>query len=120
MITSDLHWWRTGAIIASVGGGGLLCGIYEGLARHGWKDVTVVAAETEGAASFFEGFRAGKPVRLSQIATVATSLGALEVTPQAIEYAKGHPTQAEARAGHPHEGGATGVTLIPSAVLRRW
>lgn len=30
---------RPGAIVASVGGGGLLCGLYQGLKRHGWHDV---------------------------------------------------------------------------------
>lgn len=81
-----------GAIVASVGGGGLLCGIYQGLARHGWDDVTVVATETEGAASFYEAFRAGKLVRLDRIATVATSLGALEVSEQALVYSRKQPT----------------------------
>lgn len=81
----------------SVGGGGLLCGIYEGLARHGWKDVTVVTAETEGAASFYEAHKAGKLVRLSKIDTVATSLGALEVTQQALEGSKKQATLAQVR-----------------------
>ena len=43
---------RPDAIVLSVGGGGLLCGVAEGLQRHGWKDVPVVAVETEGTASF--------------------------------------------------------------------
>lgn len=80
------------AIVASVGGGGLLCGIYEGLSRYegraGWEDVGVVGVETEGAASFAAGLAAGEVVRLTEIQTVATSLGALEVTPRALEYAR--------------------------------
>lgn len=41
-------------IIASVGGGGLLCGIIEGMIRHGWMggDVDLIAAETVGADCF--------------------------------------------------------------------
>ena len=39
------------AVVVAVGGGGLLCGVLEGLHRVGWTDVPVVAAETEGAAS---------------------------------------------------------------------
>jgi len=56
--------------------------------------VEVVATETEGAASFAAGFAAGKPVRLPGITSVATSLGALEVTPVALEYARRQPTSA--------------------------
>lgn len=78
--------------MASVGGGGLLCGIYQGLERHGWSDVTVIATETEGAASFYEAFRAGKLVRLDKIDTLATSLGALEVTEAALQYSRKQPT----------------------------
>ena len=40
------------AVVVSVGGGGLLCGVLEGLERVGWADVSVLAVETEGAASF--------------------------------------------------------------------
>lgn len=54
--------------------------------------MTVVATETEGAASFYEAFRAGKLVRLDRIATVATSLGALEVSEQALVYSRKQPT----------------------------
>ncbi len=39
-------------VILSVGGGGLLCGILQGLHSVGWEDVPVLALETEGAASF--------------------------------------------------------------------
>jgi L-serine/L-threonine ammonia-lyase len=38
------------AIVLSVGGGGLLCGVLEGLHRVGWTGIPVIAAETEGAA----------------------------------------------------------------------
>jgi L-serine/L-threonine ammonia-lyase len=36
------------AIILSVGGGGLLCGVQKGLERKGWNDVDILAVETEG------------------------------------------------------------------------
>ncbi len=41
-------------IICSVGGGGLLAGILQGIRAQGpaWADVEVIAAETEGADSF--------------------------------------------------------------------
>ncbi len=38
------------AIVVSVGGGGLLSGVVEGLRRNGWGDVAVVAVETRGTA----------------------------------------------------------------------
>ena len=81
-------------IVASVGGGGLLCGILEGLkrqseggqGREGWaKGVGVVAAETEGAASFAAAWEAGGAVRLDGIHSIATSLGALQVSRWASE-----------------------------------
>jgi L-serine/L-threonine ammonia-lyase len=39
-------------VVVSVGGGGLLCGVLEGMHNAGWLDVPVLAAETRGADSF--------------------------------------------------------------------
>lgn len=79
------------AILVAVGGGGLLCGLVEGLKRHKKNEVAVLAVETEGAASFNAAVKAGKVVTLEKIDTVATSLGAKKVTSQALEYTKSHP-----------------------------
>jgi L-serine/L-threonine ammonia-lyase len=78
-----------GTLVVSVGGGGLLCGVLEGLERHG-STATVIAAETEGASSFGQSWKDGQGdpthlVTLPAITSVATSLGALCVTPVAIE-----------------------------------
>jgi L-serine/L-threonine ammonia-lyase len=73
------------AIVVSVGGGGLLAGVQRGLKAVGWTDVTVVAAETQGTASFRAAKEAGRVVRLAAISSVATSLGALAVTPATLE-----------------------------------
>lgn len=54
-------------IITSVGGGGLLCGIAEGLDRVGWQDVPVLAMETVGADCFNKSVEAGKSVTLPAI-----------------------------------------------------
>jgi len=75
------------AVILSVGGGGLLCGVVEGLMRNGWQDVPVIAVETEGAASLYRSVEAGKLIKLDSINTIATSLGAMQVAPKAFEYA---------------------------------
>mmetsp|Transcript_35562 Transcript_35562/g.101252 ORF Transcript_35562/g.101252 Transcript_35562/m.101252 type:complete len:373 (-) Transcript_35562:70-1188(-) len=78
-----------GAIVVSVGGGGLLCGILEGCARQGVSP-KVVAAETEGASSFGQAWEKGEVVTLPGISSIATSLGATSVTPVSLERAKSH------------------------------
>src|SRR3970282_2783441 len=67
------------AVVLSVGGGGLLCGVVEGLCRNGWADVPVIAVETEGADSFARSVRSGRRVELAAITSIATSLGASRV-----------------------------------------
>lgn len=96
---------KMGAILVSVGGGGLICGIFEGIERNFFggdqsranivSGTKVVACETEGAASFAASFNASSDkelsmVRLDDITSVATSLGALEVTPVAIDRSRRH------------------------------
>ncbi|WP_194788394.1 pyridoxal-phosphate dependent enzyme [Pseudomonas sp. UFMG81] len=79
------------AVVLSVGGGGLLCGVVEGLQRNGWHDVPVLAVETDGAASLHAAMAAGHTVELPRIASVATSLGAKRVAEQALECTRQHP-----------------------------
>lgn len=73
-----------GTIALSVGGGGMLCGVAEGLARAGRSDVALVTAETEGADCFHRSLRAGEPVVLEAITSVATSLGARRACDRAL------------------------------------
>lgn len=75
-------------IVVAVGGGGLLCGIFEGLLRNNWKNVKVITAETEGADSFAKSFKANKIVQLNDVNTIATSLAAKKVVAKTLEYAK--------------------------------
>jgi L-serine/L-threonine ammonia-lyase len=82
---------RPGAVVLSVGGGGLLCGVALGLERRGWGDVPIIAAETEGAASYAAALRAGAPVTLDRIATVAVTLGARTVAAEAVRWAARRP-----------------------------
>ncbi|HAP64838.1 MAG TPA: serine dehydratase, partial [Cytophagales bacterium] len=58
------------AVIVSVGGGGLLCGVLEGMLYMGWNDTQVITTETEGAASFAKSLEANKLITLPEIATV--------------------------------------------------
>jgi len=79
------------AVVLSVGGGGLLRGVVEGLQRNGWQDVPVLAVETEGAASLHAAMAAGHSVELPGITSVATSLGAKRVAEQALACTRQHP-----------------------------
>ena len=83
--------YKPDAVVLSVGGGGLLSGVVEGLKRNGWDDVPVVAVETEGAASLHAAVQAGHPVELERLASVATSLGAKRVADQAMACVHEHP-----------------------------
>ena len=82
---------KPGAIVTCVGGGGLVAGLYRGLARVGWGDTAVLAAETAGAASFTAACRAGKLVTLDKIDTIATTLGARRVAQGALDAMQAHP-----------------------------
>lgn len=73
-------------VIVAVGGGGLFCGIMEGLEKVGWNNTKVLCAETEGAASLYQSLRAGKIISLDRIETIATSLGAKRICEQAWTY----------------------------------
>ena len=79
------------AVVLSVGGGGLLCGVAEGIRRNGWTSTHIIAVETDGAASFNAAIAAGHPVTLDQITSIATSLGAKRVCDQAMRVAAAHP-----------------------------
>lgn len=78
-------------VVLSVGGGGLLCGVVQGLRAHGLTQVPVLAVETEGAASFHDSVKAGHPVTLPAITTIALTLGAKRVADRALELAAEHP-----------------------------
>ncbi|WP_137936565.1 pyridoxal-phosphate dependent enzyme [Chitinivorax sp. B] len=79
------------AVVLSVGGGGLLCGVVEGLWRNGWNNVPVIAVETEGAASLNQSIQAGQRIVLDRISSIATSLGAKQVCEQAFSWTTRHP-----------------------------
>lgn len=74
-------------VVVAMGGGGLLCGVMAGLARHNLLEHTqVIAAETEGAASFHASVVAGELVTIPTITSVASSLGARQVAQQAWQW----------------------------------
>src|SRR5215471_13001388 len=53
---------RPDAVVVSVGGGGLLCGVVEGLQRNGWAHMPVIAVETHGTDSLAQSLAAGRRV----------------------------------------------------------
>jgi L-serine/L-threonine ammonia-lyase len=84
---------RPDAVVTVVGGGGLLCGLLQGMHAVGWTDVPVLAVETEGAASYAAAVAAGKLVTLDRIRSIATTLGARTVAAEALAWAHRHPVR---------------------------
>lgn len=82
---------RPDAVVLSVGGGGLMCGVLQGMHACGWHDVPLVAVETAGAASLHAAIRAGELVTLAAITSIATSLGARRVSARALAWTQQHP-----------------------------
>jgi len=78
------------AVVLSVGGGGLLCGVVEGLHRNNMPDVPVLAVETEGADSLSASLKAGRHVELDEIKSIATSLAAKKVAKAAYDWCHKH------------------------------
>lgn len=77
------------AIVCSVGGGGLLAGVMNGLDRVGWAgEVQVLATETRGADSLAQALKVRELIALPGITSIATSLGAVRVARKAFEEAQ--------------------------------
>lgn len=76
------------AVVLSVGGGGLLAGVAEGLDRNGLGATPIVAVETRGADALAASMSAGSLVELPAITSIATSLGARRVAERAFELAR--------------------------------
>ncbi|KAI1901156.1 hypothetical protein AGOR_G00057290 [Albula goreensis] len=86
---------KPGAVVLSVGGGGLLCGVVEGLRRAGWGDVPIVAMETVGAHSLNGALEKGELITLPKITSIATTLGLNRVAAQTLKLAKEHAVFSE-------------------------
>ncbi|CAK3898929.1 serine family amino acid catabolism-related [Lecanosticta acicola] len=76
------------AIVCSVGGGGLFCGVMQGLSTCAPTSKTkVLAVETVGADSLAQAVQKRELVTLPAITSIATTLGARTVARQAFAYA---------------------------------
>ena len=82
-------------VIVSVGGGGLMCGVLQGMEAAGWQNVPLVAVETAGAASLAAAVAAGKPVEIAAITSIATTLGARRVADEAFAWTQRHAVISE-------------------------
>lgn len=78
------------AVVLSVGGGGLLVGVLEGLHRHGLEKVPVFAMETIGADALNLSVKNEARVDVPVITSLATSLGAKHVCEEAWEWTHKH------------------------------
>ncbi|XP_077417931.1 L-serine dehydratase/L-threonine deaminase-like [Vanacampus margaritifer] len=86
---------KPGAMVLSVGGGGLLNGVVEGLRRAGWADVPIIAMETIGAHSLNAAVKAGELVTLPAITSVATTLGLTRVSARTLKLVQEHTVFSE-------------------------
>lgn len=89
-IVVQMEGKRPDAIVLSVGGGGLMTGILQGMHKHGWNDVPLIALETEGAKSFNICFESGVWKGLDSIHTIAKTLGVKKIAHRAFEWIKEH------------------------------
>ncbi|KAK7522100.1 tryptophan synthase beta subunit-like PLP-dependent enzyme [Phyllosticta citriasiana] len=120
------------AIVCSVGGGGLLAGLLQGIrrrcspagpatasSRHPWspRATTVVAAETEGAASLAAALHAGRPVTLAGISSQARSLGCVRVAQGAYDEVMGSVATTTAQQQAAAEGPTIPSSPVKSVVL---
>ncbi|KAK2789912.1 hypothetical protein FQN53_000965 [Emmonsiellopsis sp. PD_33] len=87
------------AVVCSVGGGGLMNGVVQGIERavkhgngNGGKDVHVLALETRGADALARAVEAGKLVAMPAITSMASSLGAVTVSRRSLDYVL-HPPE---------------------------
>lgn len=67
----------------------MLCGLIEGMRRHNWTRVPIIAMETTGTASFNACVKnKGKSVALQKCSGLALSLSPLRVCDKLLEYYK--------------------------------
>ena len=86
----EIQTKKPDVIIASVGGGGLLSGLLEGMHRHNWDDVPVLAVETRGADSLAQSIKAQKRITLDKVTSIAKTLGEPTVNQQAFDWTQNH------------------------------
>lgn len=66
-IAEDFGDKQPGLVVLSIGGGGLLVGVSQGMEKVGWGQVPILGMETDGANCFNAAIQAGKLVTLPAI-----------------------------------------------------
>ena len=89
-IVMQLKGIKPHAVILSVGGGGLMCGILQGMHKHGWNEVALITVETVGSRSFNLCVESGEWKALDKINTIAKTLGVKKISKRAFEWIKEH------------------------------
>ncbi|CAK7204067.1 catabolic L-serine/threonine dehydratase [Sporothrix eucalyptigena] len=83
------------AFVCSVGGGGLLCGLMQGIEQVYGKEAAqstkMLAVETAGAESLAASVAAGELVTLPGISSIATSLGCIRVAERTYQWYRQRP-----------------------------
>ncbi|KAJ3497404.1 hypothetical protein NLG97_g1934 [Lecanicillium saksenae] len=75
------------AVVCSVGGGSMFCGLMQAIEELQMKDRTrVIAVEADGVDSLAQSVARRQRITLSRIGSLATSLGARRVAQRAFEY----------------------------------
>lgn len=78
------------AIVFSIAGGGILCGILEGLHRHSWQDIPIMTVGTKGADAFHQSLKCNQRIELDEISSLATTLGAKRIAQKSFEWIDQH------------------------------
>ena len=112
------------AVVVSVGGGGLMCGVAEGLRRHGLDHVPIVAVETTVAASLRAALDAGELVtpgaaRAERARVRRGGARRLRTFPRRSPDARGAGLRREPRAGRRAARGAGGIRACARHRVRR-
>ena len=71
----------------SVGGGGMLNGIVQGLETYDWEDTNLLCVETDGAQSLARSLETNQHVTLPKITSQATTLGCSRIAERAFDNA---------------------------------
>lgn len=93
-VKKQLYPQKPDLIIAAVGGGGLACGILQGLHHNGWQDVPLLTVGTLGADAFYQSVQAGKRIILPAITSRATSIGVKQVAQALFDWRERHDVRA--------------------------
>lgn len=78
-------------VVLAVGGGGLLCGVLDGMSEVGWEKVPVLAVESKGTASFAASIKAKKLKTLTSVSGIASGLAEKTVASEALAWTLKHP-----------------------------